>query len=88
MCIRDRSNHCWPAFPTAGTIRSQSWNGPHPVSYTHLLHNHEIYSYLIKFADDDGTCMTKQMLEENGDNTDPLKMNKEELFNYKRWTHL
>lgn len=40
------------------------------------LHNHEIYSYLIKFADDDGTCMTKQMLEENGDNTDPLKMNK------------
>ena len=48
------------------------------------LHNHEIYSYLIKFADDDGTCMTKQMLEENGDNTDPLKMNKEELFNYIR----
>ena len=28
--------------------------------------------------------MTKQMLEENGDNTDPLKMNKEELFNYIR----
>ena len=48
------------------------------------LHNHEIYSYLIKFADDDGTCMTKQMLEEYGDNTDPLKMNKEELFNYIR----
>ena len=48
------------------------------------LHNHEIYSYLIEFADDDGTCMTKQMLEENGDNTDPLKMNKEELFNYIR----
>ena len=26
------------------------------------LHNHEIYSYLIEFADDDGTCMTKEEL--------------------------
>lgn len=46
------------------------------------LHEHEIYSYLVKFADDDGTCTTKEILEENGENTDPLKMNKEELFNY------
>lgn len=46
------------------------------------LHEHEIYSYLIEFADDDGTCTTKEILEENGWNTDPLKMNKEELFNY------
>lgn len=46
------------------------------------LHEHEIYSYLVKFADDDGTCTTKEILEENGENTDPFKMNKEELFNY------
>lgn len=46
------------------------------------LHEHEIYSYLMEFADDDGTCTTKEILEESGENTDPLKMNKEELFNY------
>ena len=46
------------------------------------LHEHEVYSYLMEFADDDGTCMTKNLLEENGENTDPLKMNNEELFNY------
>ena len=48
------------------------------------LHNHEIYSYLMEFADDDGTCINKQMLEENGENSDPLLMNEEELFNYIR----
>ena len=48
------------------------------------LHNHEIYSYLMEFADDDGTCITKQILEENGDNTDPLLMDEEDLFNYIR----
>jgi hypothetical protein len=48
------------------------------------LHNHEIYSYLMEFADDDGTCVTKQILEENGDNTDPLLMDEEDLFNYIR----
>lgn len=48
------------------------------------LHNHEIYSYLMEFADDDGTCITKQILEENGDNTDPLLMDEENLFNYIR----
>ena len=48
------------------------------------LHNHEIYSCLMKFADDDGTSITKEILEENGDNTDPLSMNKEELFSYIR----
>lgn len=46
------------------------------------LHNHEIYSCLMEFADDDGTSITKEILEENGDNTDPLSMNKEELFSY------
>jgi hypothetical protein len=48
------------------------------------LHNHEIYSYLMEFADDDGTCVSKEILEENGDNSDPLLMNEEELFNYIR----
>ena len=48
------------------------------------LHNHEIYSYLMEFADDDGTCITKQILEENGDNTYPLLMDEEDLFNYIR----
>lgn len=48
------------------------------------LHNHEIYSYLMEFADDDGTCVTKQILEDNGDNTDPLLMDEEDLFNYIR----
>ena len=48
------------------------------------LHEHEIYSYLMKFADDDGTSITKEMLEENDENTDPLKMNNEELFSYIR----
>lgn len=48
------------------------------------LHNHEVYSYLMKFADDDGTCVNKQILEENGENTDPLLMNEESLFNYIR----
>lgn len=48
------------------------------------LHNHEIYSYLMEFADDDGTCVSKEILEENGDNSDPLLMNEEELFNFIR----
>ncbi len=48
------------------------------------LHNHEIYSYLMEFADDEGTCITKQMLEDDGDNTDPLLMDEEDLFNYIR----
>lgn len=48
------------------------------------LHQHEIYSYLMEFADDDGTCITRQILEENGDNTDPLLMKEEDLFNYIR----
>lgn len=48
------------------------------------MHQHEIYSYLMEFADDDGTSITKEILEENGDNTDPLLMNEEDLFNYIR----
>ena len=48
------------------------------------FHNHEIYTYLMEFATDDGTCITKEILEENGQNTDPTKMNEEDLFNYIR----
>jgi len=48
------------------------------------LHGHEIHTYLMNFADDDGTCITKEILEDSGENTDPLKMNEEELFNYIR----
>lgn len=46
------------------------------------LHNHEIYSCLMDFHDDDGSSITKEILEMNGDNTDPLKMNETELLAY------
>ena len=46
------------------------------------LHNHEIYSCLMDFHDDDGSSITKEILEMNGDNTDPFKMNETELFAY------
>lgn len=46
------------------------------------LHNHEIYSCLIEFNDDDGSSVTKEILEKNGDNSDPLKMNETDLFAY------
>jgi hypothetical protein len=48
------------------------------------LHNHEIYTYLMKFSDDGDTCVTKQMLEDDGMNIDPISMNEENLFNYIR----
>lgn len=46
------------------------------------MHNHEIYSCLIEFNDDDGSSVTKEILEMNGDNSDPLKMNETDLFAY------
>lgn len=52
------------------------------------LHGHEIHTYLMEFADDDGTCITKDILEENGENTDPLNMDEEELFNYIRGEYI
>ena len=42
----------------------------------------------MEFADDDGTSITKEILEENGDNTDPMKMTEEELFNYLRGEYI
>lgn len=52
------------------------------------LHGHEIHTYLMEFADDDGTCISKDILEENGENTDPLNMDEEELFNYIRGEYI
>lgn len=49
------------------------------VSY---LHEHEIYSCLMQFNTDDGSSVSKETLEMNGDNTDPLKMNEADLFAY------
>ena len=49
------------------------------VSY---LHEHEIYSCLMQFNTDDGTAISKEILELDGDNTDPLKMNEADLFAY------
>ena len=49
------------------------------VSY---LHEYEIYSRLMLFNDDDGSAVSKEILEMNGDNTDPLKMNEADLFAY------
>jgi len=46
------------------------------------LHEHEIYTYLMTFRDDDGECLSKKVLEEDGINTNPLTMTEEELFNY------
>lgn len=48
------------------------------------MHKHEIYTYLMTFRDDDGECLSKEVLEEEGMNTDPLTMTEEELFNYIR----
>lgn len=48
------------------------------------LHGHELYTYLMEFRDDDGDCLTNEMLQEEGMNTDPLQMSEKELFNYIR----
>ena len=55
------------------------------VSY---LENHEIYTYLMEFQDDDGSAMNKEMLKENGMNTDVTTMTETELFNYLRGEYL
>ena len=52
------------------------------------MHEHEIYTYLMTFQDDDGECLSKEVLEEEGMNTDPLTMTEEELFNYIRGEYL
>lgn len=52
------------------------------------LHEHEIYTYLMKFQDDDGDCLTKEIMEQEGMNTDPLTMNEDELFNFIRGEYI
>lgn len=52
------------------------------------LENHEIYTYLMKFRDDSDEAFTKQMLQENGMNTDVSTMTEKDLFNYLRGEYL
>lgn len=52
------------------------------------MHQHEIYTYLMTFRDDDGDCLTEQMMKDEGMNTDPLEMNEEELFNFIRGEYI
>ena len=52
------------------------------------MHEHEIYTYLMTFRDDDGECLSKKVLEEEGMNTNPLTMTEEELFNYIRGEYI
>ena len=55
---------------------------------TNYMHGYELYTYLMTFADDDGDCLTKKTLEDEGMNTDPLKMTEEELFNFIRGEYI
>ena len=52
------------------------------------VENHEIYTYLMKFRDDDDDAYSKQILQENGMNTDVSTMTEKELFNYLRGEYL
>lgn len=52
------------------------------------VYEHEIYTYLMTFRDDDGECLSKEVLEEEGMNTNPLTMTEEELFNYIRGEYI
>ena len=52
------------------------------------VENHEIYTYLMEFRDDDDDAYNKQMLQENGMNTDVSTMTEKELFNYLRGEYL
>lgn len=50
---------------------------------TYLL-GHEIYTYLMTFRDDNGECMSKEDLEQEGETTDPLEMPESILFDFIR----
>lgn len=52
------------------------------------VENHEVYTYLMEFRDDDDEAYNKQMLQENGMNTDVSTMTEKELFNYLRGEYL
>lgn len=52
------------------------------------IENHEIYTYLMEFNDDDDEAYSKQTLQENDMNTDVSTMTEKELFNYLRGEYL
>ncbi len=52
------------------------------------VENNEVYTYLMEFRDDDDEAYNKQMLQENGMNTDVSTMTEKELFNYLRGEYL
>ena len=52
------------------------------------IEGHEVYTYLMKFRDDDGDAMWKEALQENDMNTDVSTMTETELFNYLRGEYL
>lgn len=52
------------------------------------VEDHEIYTLLMEFRDDSDEAFSKQMLLENGMNTDVSTMTDRELFNYLRGEYL
>lgn len=52
------------------------------------IENHEVYTYLMEFSDDEGEAYDKQMLLENNMNTDVSTMTEKELFDYLRGEYL
>lgn len=52
------------------------------------IENHEVYTYLMEFNDDDDEAYSKQTLQENDMNTDVSTMTEKELFNYLRGEYL
>ncbi len=52
------------------------------------LHNHEIYTMLMTFRDDDGSSMSKEALEAEDMTTNPLDMTGKELMEYLRGEYI
>ena len=52
------------------------------------IEDHEVYTYLMEFRDDDDEAYSKQILKENDMNTDVSTMTEKELFNYLRGEYL
>ena len=52
------------------------------------VEDHEIYTFLMEFRDDSDEAFSKQILQENGMNTDVSTMTERELFNYLRGEYL
>lgn len=82
-------------------MRSSSQNESEPVIMAKALRafmlekgtlsyieDHEIYTYLMEFRDDDDEAYSKQMLQENDMNKDVSTMTEKELFNYLRGEYL